>query len=215
MWKYSVNITFMHRKIKKNILCFTLLRYLLYCEPELSPRYACLLKCLCEFEFLSQRAHTLPVLIDTVWLNDSTGGCTNLHHPPYDVIHLCFSPTSAAVCISTDLDLSTLPMKNVPIIVLTRISHYRHESEVFLSRFHNDYYFPFESVLPTLNIHWKDWCWSWSSNILATWYEEPIHWKRPWCWERLRGGGEGDDRGWDSWVASLTQWTWVWVNFGR
>ena len=47
-----------------------------------------------------------------------------------------------------------------------------------------------------LNIHWKDWCWS--SNILATWCEELTHWKRPWCWERLRAGGEGDNRGWDS-----------------
>ena len=43
----------------------------------------------------------------------------------------------------------------------------------------------------TLNIHWKDWCWSWSSNILATWCKEPTHWKRPWCWERLKAGGEG------------------------
>ena len=40
------------------------------------------------------------------------------------------------------------------------------------------------------------------------------HLKRPWCWERLRAGGEGDDRGWDGWMASLTQWTWVWVNSG-
>ena len=40
------------------------------------------------------------------------------------------------------------------------------------------------------------------------------HWKRPWCWERLKAGGEGDDRGWDGWVASPTQWTWVWVNSG-
>ena len=39
------------------------------------------------------------------------------------------------------------------------------------------------------------------------------HWKRPWCWERLRAG-EGDDRGWDDWMASLTQWTWVWVSSG-
>ena len=39
-----------------------------------------------------------------------------------------------------------------------------------------------------LNIHWKDWCWSWSSNILATWCEEATHWKRPWYWERLRAG---------------------------
>ena len=36
--------------------------------------------------------------------------------------------------------------------------------------------------------------------------------KRPWCWERLKAGGEGDDRGWDGWMASLTQWTLVWVN---
>ena len=42
--------------------------------------------------------------------------------------------------------------------------------------------------------------------------EELTHWKRPWCWERLKVRGEGDDRGWDGWTASLTQWTWVWVN---
>ena len=69
-----------------------------------------------------------------------------------------------------------------------------------------------------LNIHWKDWCWSWNSNTVITWCEELTHWKRPWCWERLKVGGEGDDRGWDGWMASLTQWTWVesnsWVNSG-
>ena len=63
-----------------------------------------------------------------------------------------------------------------------------------------------------LNIHWKDWCWSWNSNTLATWCEELTHWKRPWCWERLKVGGEGDDRGWDSWMASPMWWTWVWVS---
>ena len=40
-----------------------------------------------------------------------------------------------------------------------------------------------------LNIHWKDWCWSWTSNTLATWCEELTHLKRPWCWERLKAGG--------------------------
>ena len=64
----------------------------------------------------------------------------------------------------------------------------------------------------TLNIHWKDWCWSWNSNTLATWCEELTHWKSPWCWERLKVGGEWDDRGWDGWMASLTQWTRAWVN---
>ena len=65
-----------------------------------------------------------------------------------------------------------------------------------------------------LNIHWKDWCWSWNSNTLAIWCEEPTHWKRPWCWERLKAGGKGDKRGWDCWMASLTQWTWVWIGSG-
>ena len=64
------------------------------------------------------------------------------------------------------------------------------------------------------NVHWKDWCWSWNSSTLATWCEELTHWKRPWCWERLKAGGEGEDREWDSWMASPTQWTWVWVNSG-
>ena len=59
-----------------------------------------------------------------------------------------------------------------------------------------------------------DQCWSWNSNTLATWCEDLTHWKRPWCWERLRARGEGDDRGWDGWMASPTQWTWVWVSSG-
>ena len=42
--------------------------------------------------------------------------------------------------------------------------------------------------------------------------EELAYWKRPWCWEGLGARGEGDDRGWDGWMASPTQWTWVWVN---
>ena len=53
---------------------------------------------------------------------------------------------------------------------------------------------------------------SWNSNTLATWCEELTHWKRPWCWEGLKAGGEGDDRGWGGWMASPTQQTWVWVN---
>ena len=49
---------------------------------------------------------------------------------------------------------------------------------------------------------------------IFTWREEPTHWKTSWCWQRLKAGGEGDDRGWDCWTASLTWWTWVWVNSG-
>ena len=47
---------------------------------------------------------------------------------------------------------------------------------------------------------------------LATSFEELTHLKRPWCWKRLKSGREGDDRGWHGWMASHTQWTWVWVN---
>jgi len=54
----------------------------------------------------------------------------------------------------------------------------------------------------------------WTTNTLATSCEELTHWKRLWCWEGLGAGGEGDDRGWDGWMASLTRWTWVWVNSG-
>ena len=53
-----------------------------------------------------------------------------------------------------------------------------------------------------------------NSNTLATWCEELTHWKRPWFWEGLGAGGEGDNRGWDAWMASLTRWTWVWVASG-
>ena len=52
-------------------------------------------------------------------------------------------------------------------------------------------------IQPVLNIHWKDWCWSWNSNALATWCKELTHLKRPWCWERLKVGGEGDNRVWN------------------
>ena len=51
-------------------------------------------------------------------------------------------------------------------------------------------------------------------NTLATWFKELTHWKKCWCWERLRAG-EGGGRGWDGWMASLTQWTWVWACSGR
>ena len=60
--------------------------------------------------------------------------------------------------------------------------------------------------------HWKDWFWSWNSSTLVTWCKELTYLKRPWSWERLKAGREGDNRGWDGWMASLTQWTWVWVN---
>ena len=67
---------------------------------------------------------------------------------------------------------------------------------------------------PVLNIYWKDWCWSWNASTLATWCEELTPWKKPWCWERSKVGGEGDNRGWDGWMASLTSWTQVWASSG-
>ena len=67
-----------------------------------------------------------------------------------------------------------------------------------------------------LGFLWKECCWSWNySSTLATSCKELTHWKRLWYWEGLGAGGEGDDRGWDGWMASLTGWTWVWVNSGN
>ena len=66
----------------------------------------------------------------------------------------------------------------------------------------------------SLNIHCKDWCWSWRSCPLATWYKEPSHWKRPWCWERLKAGEAGNG-GLDGWMTSPTQWTKVWASSGK
>ena len=60
----------------------------------------------------------------------------------------------------------------------------------------------------------EGWCWGWNSKTWATSCEQLTYWKRPWCWEGLGAGGEGDDRGWDGWMASMTQYTWVWVNSG-
>ena len=72
-----------------------------------------------------------------------------------------------------------------------------------------------QSILKEIILEYslKDWCYSWNSNTLATWCEL-THWKRPWCWERLKVGGEGDNRGRDGWMASPTWWTWVWVTPG-
>ena len=73
--------------------------------------------------------------------------------------------------------------------------------------------FPVLSYLLELaqaHIHWY-----WGTQIQKGelwWYEELTHWKRLWCWEGLGAGGEGDDRGWDGWMASTTQWTWVGVS---
>ena len=74
-----------------------------------------------------------------------------------------------------------------------------------------------QSILKEVNpeYYWKYWCWSWSYNTLATWCEELTQWKRSWCWERLRAAGEGADRGWDGWMASPTQRTWVWASSER
>ena len=65
-----------------------------------------------------------------------------------------------------------------------------------------------------LGVLWREWCWSLDSSTLATSCKELTHWERLWCWEGLGTGGERDDRGWDGWMASLTRWTWVWMNSG-
>ena len=69
-----------------------------------------------------------------------------------------------------------------------------------------------KEIRSVLSVRWKNWCWNWNSSTSATWCKELTHLKGPWCWEGLGAGGEGNDRGWAGWMASPTQWTWVWVN---
>ena len=92
-------------------------------------------------------------------------------------------------------DLWSFPFCCFPLFLC--IDHWRRLSYLFLLVFgtlHSDVYiFPF---------------------LLWPPHVELTHWKRLWCWEGLGARGEGDDRGWDGWMASLTQWTWVWVNSG-
>ena len=64
---------------------------------------------------------------------------------------------------------------------------------------------------PVLNIHWKDWCWRWSSNTLATWCKELTHWKGVDAGKDWRHEQKGNDRGCDGWMASPTRWTRVWA----
>ena len=76
--------------------------------------------------------------------------------------------------------------------VNTSIKHFNSWKKTY-----NHMFLIWSLFMSTLNIHWKDWCWSRSSNTLATWCKEPTHWKRPWCWERLKPKGEEGGRGWD------------------
>ena len=71
-----------------------------------------------------------------------------------------------------------------------------------------------QSILKEISPQYSLKDWVWSSNILVFWCEELTHCKRPWCWKRLKAGGEGDDREWDGWMASPTQWRRVWENSG-
>ena len=70
-----------------------------------------------------------------------------------------------------------------------------------------------ESILKEINLEYSLEGLCWSSNTLATWCIGPAHWKRPWCWERLKAKREGDDRGWDGWMASPTRQTQVWASY--
>ena len=71
-----------------------------------------------------------------------------------------------------------------------------------------------KEISPEYSLEYFSLCWSQNSNTLTTWWEELPHLKRSSCWKRLKARGEGDDRECDGWMASLTQWTWVWVSSG-
>ena len=138
--------------------------------------------------------------------------------PPGDLPDTGIEPRSLVSLALAGGSLSPEPSWNRFYIICHNLKKYPNQiksaSERMLSEAQVADNWPTFRVRSTLNIHGKDWCWSWSSNTLATWCEAPTHWKKPWCWERLRTR-EGSNRGWDGWIASLTQWTWVWANPGR
>ena len=65
-----------------------------------------------------------------------------------------------------------------------------------------------------LGVHWKDWCWSWNSNTLTTWCKELSHCKKTLMLGKTEGRRRRGQQRMSWWMASLTQWTWVWVNSG-
>ena len=91
----------------------------------------------------------------------------------------------------------------------------RRSSQLILKEINPEYSLEWLKLKPQSWNFSSNWSWSWSSNTLVTWYEELNHWKRPWWWGRLKAVGKRDGRGWDGWMASVTQWTWVWANSGR
>ena len=68
-----------------------------------------------------------------------------------------------------------------------------------------------QSVNPKGN---QSWIFMEGLMLKLTWCEELTYEKRPWCWEGLKAGGEGDNRRWDGWMASPSRWTWVWASSG-
>ena len=69
-----------------------------------------------------------------------------------------------------------------------------------------------QSILKEINLEYSLEGLMLKLQFFAPWWEGPTHWKRPWCWKRLKAGGEGDDKGWDVWMASLARWTWIWAS---
>ena len=116
---------------------------------------------------------------------------------------LCFPGRSNPSSSACHLDFSHLSQTTHP--------YFNHSRTPFQNPLCSNHTLQFWAIssCPKCSLHWKDWCWSWNSNTLATWCKELTHWKRPCCWESLKAEGEGDDREWDGWIASPTQWTWV------
>ena len=80
--------------------------------------------------------------------------------------------------------------------------HSRRSNQSFLKKINPEY--SLEGLMMRLKLQYFD-------HLMG----KPIHWRRSWCWERLNADREGLDWGWDGWMTSPTQWTWVWVNSGR
>ena len=136
------------------------------------------------------------------------------HRKSYVPFLLNFPPTFPMGSLSSDNSHLELKIYSINYFITSSIKTCVH----YISFFNLVKWGP---TLPSSWVIYIIWAWSEYMCVYVHDYylnvhlmQELTHLKRPWCWERLRAGGERDDTGWDGWMASPIQWTWVWVDSG-
>ena len=128
-------------------------------------------------------------------------------------VRLCVTPWTAAHQAPPSLGFSS---KNTGVACRFLLQCMKVKSESEVSQLCLTLRNPMDCSLPGSSIHgiFQARVLEWGPMAFSR-CKELTHWKRPWCWERLRARGEEGSRGWDGWMESPTQWTWVWANSRR